>query len=140
MNPSERESTDLLPDDRRWIETIAESYRTSPLSPSERVIFDERLQARIHRRRRGLAAGWMAAAAAVVALAALLVWSGPSGPAPEDTLRLAGGWSEDGDLVSDYGAPESLFVGTASNDPWTDEDEDLPDEYAAIAGLLLADL
>lgn len=117
--------------DEELVERLAAEYAPPPLSAAQRVAFDEAIRARIERPRwrRLLAPAFVAAAAA-----AALVWLAPSDstdpirpPEQEDSgVVFASSWEDELFLSSDVSASEDRL-----------ESETLPDDYLAIASLLM---
>jgi hypothetical protein len=135
------------PSDRRLIGAIAEHYRATPLTLAEKAAFDARLRAKLRPtgpERRPPAPRWPVGALVGAALAAVLgavlvsrLWT-----AADDDPRSAGAGrvgSGSVALVTALDAPEDLFLGRTAPARWPDDDASLPEEYAAIADLLLAD-
>jgi hypothetical protein len=135
MTPNRDDRAPLRGEDEEFVERLAEGFAPAALSPARRAAFDEALAVRIAgRRRKRLLVPALAAAAAAVALA-WLVAPGARGPV---TNELAG----EKDLLAEAEAaarwerelfdPGSLFESEEAADS-----EQLPDDYAAIAGAFL---
>jgi hypothetical protein len=120
--------------EQRFVAHVAEAYRASPQSVEQRVAFQARLDARIARRRI-LPRLRMLAGAAVAAAAAWLVVMG-LGWDPRGELRVAraGDPRPAAAESTRASAAEAILSLSADED---DEDESLPDDYAAIADLFL---
>ncbi|MBW2273733.1 MAG: hypothetical protein JRG96_10700 [Deltaproteobacteria bacterium] len=130
-------STDGLSGDRlsaeesRFVKSIAEGYAPAPMTSARRVSFDDALRERIEGRRSpwpSAAALWVPAAATAV-MATVWLFSGSprlgSAPGPATTITVEA-WEEvllSPDIVSDLDT--------------TDYDEDLPEDYLAIASAFL---
>ena len=134
MTPNRDDRAPLRGEDEELVERLAEGFAPAPLSPARRAAFDEALAVRIASRRRKRLLVPALAAAAAVALA-WLVAPGARGPA---TNELAG----EMDLLAEAEAaarwerelfdPDFLFESEEATDS-----EQLPDDYAAIAGAFL---
>jgi hypothetical protein len=114
-------------EDRDFVERLAAHWAPPPATPAQRAAFDEALRARLGpRRRRWL---WTPALAAAAAAAALWLYAAPSPrPAPltPGASAAAAAWED-----------EILLSGDRSPAGDRDESELLPDDYAAIASLIL---
>ena len=118
--------TPLLPDDEAFVERLRGEYSPGPMTPARRTSFDLALADRIARRPRrwsGLPA--VVAATAAAGLAWLLVPSASDPAVTAETVAAAQWESELFDPVSFIDVEEANDV------------EELPADYAAIAGVLL---
>ena len=134
MSDIERNRPELTSEEASFVERVTTSYAPPPMSPSQRVAFRQRLDARLGpRRRTWLVAPLAGVAAAAAALALWLAVPGAVEPIPGATpgahnrATAAPEESEDGSI------DEALFALTTSDE----RDGSLPDDYAAIASLLL---
>jgi hypothetical protein len=134
MSSPSDERPKLAREEEDFVKRVAASYAPPPMTATERAAFDEALLGRIRRSqpaRRWLVAAWLPAAAAV-ALTVVWLFSGWPGsdefvPSDEDVPALsARAWEEE--LFLEDGSFES---------EQTDESELLPEEYIAIASILL---
>lgn len=129
----------LTPDDARLVARVRDGFAPAPMSGAERTRFDAAVQERVERARRRRLGAWPALGAGLVAasLAALFVVGQPPAPidapprvaetpAPTAPTRLASAWA--GDL---------LYGEVGYEDERVEDDDALPAEYAAIAGMLL---
>jgi hypothetical protein len=131
--PSE-ERPKLAREDEDFVKRVAASYAPPPMEPAECAAFDEALLGRLRRgqptRRRLMAAGLPAAAAAALAAVWLLFLSpGTERLAPSGGIvpaLSARAWEEE--LFSEGGSFEA---------EQPDESELLPEEYIAIASVFL---
>lgn len=127
-----RPQLELAPEEAHFVRRLADAYAPRPASPQERVAFRAELDRRIER---GRSRPWLPAlggvAAAGLALALVLGQTG-SAPAPAPGASLA-----------DTSPEEALLaLATAGSDTLEGEegDENLPDEYEAIASLFLGEV
>ena len=131
MSDAEQNRPDLTREEASFVERVATSYAPPPTSSSQRVAFRRRLDARVERRSR---AWWpgpiMGVAAAAAAVVLWLAVPGSVEPIPE-AQRQTTAQAPEG--AADESIDEALFALTTSND----RDASLPDDYAAIASLLL---
>jgi ferric-dicitrate binding protein FerR (iron transport regulator) len=127
MTHRDEERPVLDRDEQAFVERLAASWAPPPTTPAQRAAFDEALRERLERRRRP----WLvipvlatAAAAAVIGFA-LMPSVGPTAPRGEESA-VAGAWDAELFLSSDVS-------------PSLDRDgsEGLPDDYEAIASLIL---
>ena len=134
MSSPSDESPKLTREDEDFVKRVAASYAPPPMAAVERAAFDEALLGRIRRghpaRRRLMAAGLPAAAAAALAAVWLLFLS-------PGTERLAPS-EETVPALSARAWEEELFLeGESLESEQPDESELLPDEYMAIASVFL---
>ena len=109
-------------EDRAFVERLAANWAPAPATPAQRAAFDGALAARLERRRRL----WVPALATAAAAAALWLFVAPSqGPAPS---------SPDATAAWEY---ELFFSSDLSPASDRDDSELLPEDYAAIASLIL---
>ena len=117
--------------EREFVDRLAAEYAPPPMTAAERLAFDEAIRARLERpRRRPL----LIPAAAAAAAAAALIWlalSDSTGPIrlpgeEESGKEFAGSWEDQLFLSSELSAWEDRL-----------ESEILPEDYLAIASLLL---
>jgi hypothetical protein len=141
-NPNDSERPVLEREDARLVARVRDAWAPAPMTSVQRAAFDARLQERVERaqRRVGLwpALGAGLAAAALAALAALLFVRGANGPdtppvvvattAPATAQAATSAWAAD-----------LLYAETEDDDERALDDDGLPAEYAAIAGMLLDD-
>jgi len=134
MSSSSDDRPKLAREDEDFVKRVAESYAPPPMAAAERAAFEEVLLERVRRshvaRRWFTAAGLPAAAGAALAAAWLLFLSpGTEGLAPSEEIVPA---------LSARAWEEELFLdGGFFELEQPDESELLPEEYIAIAGVLL---
>jgi hypothetical protein len=127
---SERERSELSPEERAFIERIAQSYRVEPLGPGEAAAFQARLAARIEEDRLSRAAArrrwvWGAPPALVAAALAALVWlpREPTSVVPvgaQAALLIEYAGLEDGDTQLGYLPDEYEVLSTLLDEPWNE--------------------
>jgi hypothetical protein len=130
----DRDREELSPEDEALVRRIEEAWRAPAMSPSRRVAFRERLDARVAARGgrdRVRRLGVAALATAGAAVLALVMLAGPDQPvvpgaAPAAPAPTARSVSERGEAILSLTVEEAL----ASDEP------ELPADYAAIASLL----
>mgnify|MGYP001486972324 CR=1 FL=1 len=135
MSGSGDERPNLDRDETRLVARLRSEWAPAPLTAHQRAALDARLQERLEsaRRRVGFwpALGAGLAAASVAALLVLRIGAGTGGAPPS----LIAGASSDRERAA--WAADLLYASPA-DDEASDLDEDaLPAEYAAIAGLFL---
>jgi hypothetical protein len=111
---------ELTPEERRFVARVAGAYQAPPGPPSRAAAFDRVLEERLARPR---AARWipaLAGAAAAAAIAWIAVGVGLD-RAPTETAQVAT-------------AEEAILALSADEES---EEEELPEEYVAIASLFL---
>lgn len=120
-------------DEREFVERLAASFAPPPLTPEERVAFDEAVAAGIARRRarfRWSVAGGLPAAAAAALVGAWLVLGGGNAPSPAPGAASAffptQAWEEEVLLL------DASFESDAEADL-----QILPEEYLAIESAML---
>jgi hypothetical protein len=134
MSSPSDERPKLAREDEGFVKRVAESYAPPPMTAAERAAFDETLLERIqrsHPTRRWLTlAGVPAAVGAALAAAWLFFLSpGTEGLAPSEGMAPA---------LSARAWEEELFLnGGLFEAERADESELLPEEYLAIASVLL---
>lgn len=131
--PPAEERPELTPGDARLVSRVRDSFGPEPLTPARRAAFDAGLQERLERARRGYGL-WPALGAGLAAasLATLLLVRAQDPPpaAPPAVAQPA--------LVADEAwAADLLYSDADDPDELTANDDDLPAEYAAIAGVFL---
>jgi hypothetical protein len=125
----------LSAEDEEFTERLAASFSPAPPSPARRADFDEALAGRLERRRSRLLLPALAGAAG--AAAAAIAWLvAPGAFDPAATQR------EANDAVAEAAAAARWELELLDLDSLTDPDaaaesEQLPDDYAAIAGIFL---
>lgn len=130
--PIDPERPALAGDDARLLARVREAFAPEPMTPFERTAFDARLQERIERRRRRLGL-WPALGAGLVAASLamlLLVREEANGPPTPGSVAIA---TSQPRPASPAWAADLLY----GDDDELDEDDGLPAEYAAIAGVFL---
>lgn len=136
----EHRDTEDTPDARDdvWLERVRAVWRPEELSPGERRAFDARLEARIEAaagRRWWSVPAWQPVTAILVAaLAAWLVSAGDS-PGPDPLPDPAMAARRPASLTA--WEHEILNAGEAGTPATPVDDAMLPDDYRALAGLLL---
>lgn len=140
--------------EREFARRLAEGFATTPLGASDRVAFGEALERRIAHRRRFRA---VLGSALVLTSAAAIAWlaipaavpDAVNGPRPEVTPRVAATQplapepeeaaraTEDTTGVATGRDPMLFAAELLERSEIEEEDENLPDEYAAIAGAFL---
>jgi len=136
MTANRDERGPLSAEDEEFAERLAASFSPAPLSPAQRAAFDEALAARLERRRSRLLLPALAGAAGAVAAAlAWLVAPGAFDPAASQPRGAD-------DVVAEASAAARWELELLDLDSLTDPDaaaesEQLPDDYAAIAGIFL---
>jgi len=120
----------LAPEDAEFVRRLADAYAPRPATPQERVAFRASLDRRIERAPRR---PWLPVLGGVVAAGlALALVVGQTGPAP----------APDGSLADTTPEEALLALATVSADAFAEAagDEDLPDDYEAIASLFLGEV
>lgn len=132
MDRSRNDDTTLSRDDERLVERLRAEWAPAPLTAFERTRFDAKLQERLghaHRRvGRWPALGAGLAAAAVAALLLVRIGAGPAPPTAGTQaaeVPVPAGWAAD------------VLYATVTDEIAREPDPELPDEYAAIAGVFL---
>ena len=136
MSDDERNRLELTSEDARFIERVGEAYTPTKPGASQRAEFRQALDGRIAARERPrftLPLAGFAAATAAVAL--WLYLPGATDPSPVVQPQLVAEAEATSDEIEETvdSVDEALFTLTASED----RDTSLPDDYAAIASLLL---
>jgi len=127
MSHRDQERPVLDREEQAFVERLAASWAPPPTTPARRAAFDEALRARLERRRRP----WLVVPAlATAAAAAVIGFSvippvGPTPPQGEESV-VAGAWDS-----------ELFFSSDVSPADDRDGSEGLPDDYEAIASLIL---
>ena len=127
MSHRDQERPVLDREEQAFVERLAASWAPPPATPARRAAFNEGLRARLERRRRP----WLVVPALATAAATALIWFtvappvGPTAPRGEESV-VAGAWETELFLSSDV---------SPSHD--RDHSEGLPDDYEAIASLIL---
>jgi hypothetical protein len=127
MSHRDQERPVLDREEQAFVERLAASWAPPSTTPAQRAAFDEGLRARLERRRRP----WLVVPALATAAAAALIWFavtpsvGPTAPRGDESV-VAGAW--------DY---ELFFSSDVSPSDDRDDSEGLPDDYEAIASLIL---
>jgi hypothetical protein len=127
MSHRDQENPVLDREEQAFVERLAASWAPPPTTPARRAAFDEGLRARLERRRRP----WLVVPALATAAAAALIWFsvtpslGPTVPRGDESV-VAGAWDAELFLSSDVSPSEDR-----------DGAEGLPDDYEAIASLIL---
>ncbi|MCP4004829.1 MAG: hypothetical protein GY725_11585 [bacterium] len=121
---------ELTPEEAAFVERLRGGYTPEPMSPARRVTFREELDARLTRR----TLGWRAPLGAVLAAsAALALWF-----AVPNVIEQPGLGAPLSETASAQSIEEVLLTLSASALDETESDNaELPDDYAAIASLLL---
>lgn len=131
---SERHPTELSPEERAFLERVAESYRAEPLGPAEVVAFRARLDARLETARRARERSrhriiWGAPALAAAALCALLFlpryFAAPVVPAGvQASLLIEYSGLETAVAQLGYLPEEYQLLSTLLDEPWNESDEE----------------
>ncbi len=129
--------------DAEFVKRLADHYAPSPLSPSQRAVWDAALTARLEKRRRAAVLPGLATAALAAALVfGLGGWFGletddpsvrpdPGVSATETRTLVVSAEDSVSDLLDDW---EYLLAFQPADDG---EDGQLPDDYMAIASIFL---
>jgi ferric-dicitrate binding protein FerR (iron transport regulator) len=136
MTARDRERPDLAPDDAAFVRRLAELSAAPEASPARRAAFQAELDRRLARRR---GVGWSLLAGAVAAGAALavLLRAGDGPPAPADGTVTAR--AEAAAVRGQTATPEEALLSLTSESA-ADPDVSLPNDYVAIATLLLGEV
>jgi hypothetical protein len=114
--------------DEEFGKRLARGFAPEPLTPSQRVAFDEALRARLEKKRRPRI---LVPALAAAALVALLIYARGFETAPTNggtqTAAASAEW--------EY---ELLYPSELTGDTESDDSELLPDDYLAIASVFLS--
>jgi hypothetical protein len=127
MSRRDEERPVLDREEQAFVERLAASWAPPPTTPARRAAFDEGLRARLERRWRP----WLVIPALATAAAAAVIGFtvtpsiGPTAP-PGDESVVAGAWET-----------ELFFSSDVSPSDDRDANEGLPDDYEAIASLIL---
>ncbi len=137
MSSTKEDRTDLSRDEAEFVGRLAANFAPAPMSPSRRVAFDEALRARLGRRGRRAVLVPAFATVAIVAMVALLIFSGRFEPVAMD------GGMEPGAVVAEASAAaqwevELLYLRELTPPEERDDSELLPDDYLAIASVFLS--
>lgn len=128
MNSPKNDTPELTPEERNFIQRVAEHYSPPAMTPSERVAFDEALQSRLSRRK-----AWILKPLAVAAAAAVFgVWFVLHNAIEPD---LKGQKAAVNQVLAE--TEGEVLLTLAFNGPnGLDLEEGLPDDYAAISSFL----
>ena len=137
MSSTKEDRTDLTREEAEFVGCLAANFAPAPMSPSRRVAFDEALRARLGRRGRRAVLVPAFATIAIVAMVALLIFSGRFEPVAMD------GGVEPGAVVAEASAAaqwevELLYLRELTPPEERDDSELLPDDYLAIASVFLS--
>lgn len=137
MSSTKEDRTDLTREEAEFVGCLAANFAPAPMSPSRRVAFDEALRARLGRRGRRAVLVPAFATVAIVAVVALLIFSGRFEPVAMD------GGVEPGAVVAEASAAaqwevELLYLRELTPPEERDDSELLPDDYLAIASVFLS--
>jgi len=133
--PPDAEHPALAPEDARLVARVRDAWGPEPLTSARRAAFDAGLQERLDRARRphglwpALGAGLVAASLATLLLVRAQTAAPPAAPVVAEThtaLEQRTAWAAD-----------LLYSNGEEADERDDDDEGLPAEYAAIAGVFL---
>lgn len=134
-SPTDAEPSTLDRDDARLVARVRDAWAPEPLTPARRAAFDAGLQERLEhaRRRHGL---WPALGAGLVAALAtlLLVRAQPSAPPAPAVVAATDAVAMEKRTAW---AADLLYSGGEDAGERDADDDGLPAEYAAIAGVFL---
>jgi hypothetical protein len=135
MHPKDPDRPALERDDARLVARVQDAWAPEPLTSARRAAFDAGLQERIERRQRRLGL-WPALGAGLVAasIAALVLVREETAVAPTTTV-VAAADARVGTATA--WAADVLYASGQDDEEREADDDGLPDEYAAIAGVFL---
>lgn len=133
MTKEERDGERLSPRDAQFVQRVAEGFAPPPRSEARQQAFRRILEERLRRpSTTGVGLPALAGALAMALAAFVLLRAAPPAPTqsePSEPLERV----EAMEIPSDGVLPEELLVGVGVRD----DAETLPDDYAAIDGVLL---
>jgi hypothetical protein len=138
QTPRDPERPVLEGDDARLVARLRDAWAPEPLTPARRAAFDAGLEERLDRARRGRRLLWPALGASLTAasLTALLLLRQETVVVPPAPVEVASSGAASTAQRAEWAAA-LLYTSDDEEDERVADDDGLPAEYAAIAGVFL---